>query len=143
MELVLQRASFTEEATEGVLFIKHGDDRVFQCYVLEDCDRKLEKGGIKIQDKTCIPRGTYEITMTYSNRFKKIMPLLLNVPQFTGIRIHSGNSSKNSSGCLLVGTMNAKLYDNWIGDSRTAYNALYEVLQEAFIDGESIHITIE
>lgn len=59
---------------------------------------------VKIKHQTCIPSGTYKIVMTLSQRFKTILPLLLNVPNFEGIRIHAGNTTEDTSGCLLVGT---------------------------------------
>lgn len=57
----------------------------------------------KIPGLTAIPAGVYKVEMTYSNRFHRVMPLLLDVPGFTGIRIHAGNSSTDTDGCILVG----------------------------------------
>jgi hypothetical protein len=72
MHLQLVRESFTDKATEGKLFV----NGQFECYTLEDQDKFLESGGLKIVGDTCIPRGTYEVKLTMSNRFRKTLPLL-------------------------------------------------------------------
>jgi len=76
---------------------------VFFCFCCEDDDRLLEKGGVKVKTRTAIPRGSYHLTVTRSNRFGKDLPELLQVPQFEGVRIHGGNTAENSEGCLLFG----------------------------------------
>ena len=95
MELYLKREIFTEESTIGSLSI----DGQFECYILEDCDRGLsdemelsEIVARKVYGKTAIPYGRYQIDWTLSNRFKIMMPILLNVKGYEGIRIHKGNS---------------------------------------------------
>lgn len=72
-------------------------------YTCEDTDRKLESGGVKIKGKTAIPRGCYRLTVTMSNRFKRRMPLIQDVPGFEGIRIHGGNTHVDTEGCPLLG----------------------------------------
>ena len=80
------------------------------CDVIEDVVRDKNKDGdlqdageAKVYGQTAIPYGTYKVQLTMSNRFKKVLPLLLNVPEFEGIRIHAGNTAEDSHGCLLVG----------------------------------------
>ena len=90
--------------TLGTLYL----DGKFLCYTVEDLDRKIESGGTKVQGQTAIPRGEYEISVSYSNRFQKELPILMNVPQFEGIRIHGGNTAEDSEGCILVGTNRTK-----------------------------------
>jgi hypothetical protein len=116
----LKRFEFTEKSTIGQLIF---DD--FKCFTLEDKDRELKIVDplslikiVKVQNKTCIPYGKYEVTTTFSNRFKKVMPLLLDVPGFAGIRIHSGNTSEDTEGCILLGTTYSK---DFVGNSRQAY----------------------
>lgn len=82
----------------------------FECYCIEDADRGLTQSmsvseikAKKVYGKTAIPTGKYEVVISYSNRFKKLLPLLLNVPGFEGIRIHSGNTAEDSEGCFLPG----------------------------------------
>lgn len=82
MELTLQRKTEINNSVIGQLFI-NGE---FICYTLEDKIRE-----VKIKHETCIPEGDYSVVMTLSQRFKTILPLLLNVPGFDGIRIHAGN----------------------------------------------------
>ena len=121
MKLELRRTWVTAQATIGELFV----DGIFECYTLEGA---LRSDGVKIAHQTCIPAGRYAIALTYSNRFKVIMPQLLNVPGFEGIRIHPGNSAVDTSGCILVGR---KRGVDWIGESRLAYAQLYRHLAVA------------
>lgn len=70
---------------------------------LEDPDRRLEDGGLKINGDTAIPRGKYKVIITFSNRFQKPMPLICDVPGFDGVRIHGGNTEHDTHGCILLG----------------------------------------
>jgi len=79
----------------GDLFIND----VFFCHTLEDEKRA---DGVKVYGKTAIADGLYQVKLTWSNRFKRKIPLLLDVPMFEGIRIHGGNDSTNTLGCILV-----------------------------------------
>ena len=87
MKLVLIRDQTDIDGTFGRLYI----NGLFECHTLEDVDRLLEKGGTKIPGETAIPRGEYKVIIDWSNRFKKEMMHVLDVPQFAGIRIHAGN----------------------------------------------------
>lgn len=129
MKLVLNRLLKTNTFTIGELLI---NDK-YQCDILEDKVR-LNK---KVYGKTAIPAGTYEIKMTYSPKFKCVMPLLLNVPGFEGIRIHSGNSSKDTLGCLITGKWNNG--NDWISNSKEEYNKLFKLLSDC---KDKITITI-
>jgi hypothetical protein len=100
MELKLVRSVFTDTATLGRLFIND----VFFAFTLEDKERDLRGNCTKkVQNKTCIDFGRYEVALTFSNHFKKFLPLLINVPCFEGIRIHGGNTAEDSEGCILIG----------------------------------------
>ena len=114
--------------------------------VLEDPDRGLtdamsleEIKKIKIKGNTCIPYGTYNITITYSPRFKKNLPLLNNVKGFDGIRIHSGNKPQDTEGCLLPGFNKVK---GQVLDSRVTTDKLIAQIQQALNKGEKVTITI-
>lgn len=91
--------SGAENFTPGRIFL----DDVFFCHAVEDEDRKLEDGGGKVYGKTAIPRGKYRLITSESPRFGRILPEVLKVPGFTGIRIHGGNTAEDSHGCILVG----------------------------------------
>ena len=96
MKLILKRSENIGKACTGDLYI----DGVFFCHTLEDEVRGI---GIKVQDKTAIPEGVYKVIVNLSPKFGKMMPRLLEVPLFTGILIHSGNSVIDTCGCILVG----------------------------------------
>ena len=119
-----------------------GELSVNNNYVCDTLEDKVRADGKKIYAETAIPTGTYTLVLSYSNRFKKVMPEILNVPNFSGIRIHCGNSSKDTEGCLLVGKWDGKT-ENWISDSKNSYNKLYPLLEEAFNKKENITITIK
>lgn len=140
MRLKLVRKHLGKEFTEGKFFVNDG----FECYTVEDTDRKLEKVGCdgKVQDKTCIPRGTYEVTISYSNRFQKHLIEVLDVPCFKGIRIHSGNSSKDTEGCIIVGKSNAREDDDWVSESKVAYEALHKKVKAALSSGEEVTLEV-
>ena len=135
MELTLNRIFLGSSATIGELYV----DREHIADTLED---RVRPEGEKIYGKTAIPEGTYEMVLSYSPRFKKILPEILNVPNFTGIRIHCGNSSADSSGCILVGTWDGEKED-WVSDSKIAFNKLMSLLEEATNNKEKITITVK
>lgn len=138
MKLKLVRKFQKAGFTEGKLYINDG----FECYTVEDTDRKLENGGVKIQNQTAIPRGTYKVTISMSNRFKRFLIEILDVPQFSGIRIHSGNSSKDTEGCIIVGSINARDDDDWVGGSRIAYDRLHNKVKKALSNKEEITLEV-
>lgn len=135
MELKLNRIFLGSSATIGELLV---NDK-YLCDTLED---RVRLEGEKVYGKTAIPEGTYEMVLSYSPRFKKILPEILNVPNFTGIRIHCGNSSADSSGCILVGTWDGEKED-WVGNSRIAFDELMSLLEEATNNKEKITITVK
>lgn len=142
MEILLQRVAKKDKYTIGKLYI---NDQYF-CDTLEDTDRDLTQSmteqqikSKKVYGETAIPTGIYRVIISYSNRFKKQMPLLLNVPGFAGIRIHTGNTEKDSLGCILVGKNKAV---GKVLESRDTYNKLFSILQKAD-KKETIKITIK
>lgn len=127
MILTLVRKGVIGSATIGDLSVNGR----FECFTLEDLERHN-----KIPGETAIPKGTYPILLTHSPRFKRNMPLLVNVPGFDGIRIHPGNSDKDTEGCILVGT---GVVDDRLTSSVTAFDRLYLKLAQA---RDAISITI-
>ena len=119
MKIEVKRLYKTENSTIGELTI----DGKFECYTLEDKERV-----VKIKGETAISKGTYKVIINQSNRFKKPLPLLLNVPNFEGVRIHPGNSNHDTEGCILVGQSISKDY---ISKSRKAFEKLFKKMQLA------------
>lgn len=135
MKLHLNRSWYGNRCTVGELSI----DGKYECLILEDEDR-LSKGMIKKYGETAIPRGEYEIRITYSKRFKRQLPILISVPGFLGIRIHTGNTARDTEGCLLPGE---KRVENTVRSSRRAFNKLFKRLQAAKKDSKKITIRID
>jgi len=133
MEIVVKRRNFTDKSSIGNLYI----DGTLVCFTLEDKTRGVNEP--KVPGQTAIPYGRYEVVIDMSNRFKKLMPHILDVPNFTGIRIHSGNTDKDTEGCILLG-MN-KGYDV-VTNSRAAYDVFYVLLEKGLEKGK-VFITIE
>ena len=143
MEILVRRDYFNEKVTIGTLVIVEHD---LLLQTLEDTDRGLQQGdsaleikGKKVFSETCIPYGRYEVAVTFSNHFKKNMPLIMNVPGFEGVRIHSGNKPEDTEGCLLVGYKRDSI-SRMILESRAAYAELFMLIQEK-IKTEKIFIT--
>ena len=120
MKIDVKRFEFGDNYTIGRMSI----DGIFFCYTLEDKVRAE-----KIKGKTAIPEGTYPVIIDRSIRFGKDMPHILNVPEFKGVRIHSGNTDADTEGCILVGLDWVK--GNFISRSRDAFNAFFPKLQQA------------
>lgn len=119
MQIQVFRKTLSARSTIGELHI----DGQFECFTLEDAVRP-----VKIKGLTAIPTGSYEVIINFSARFKRPLPLLLNVPNFDGVRIHAGNTDADTEGCLLVGQTQAA---DFIGKSRPAFDALFAKLQAA------------
>lgn len=139
MELKIIRTKSNKEYTEGKLYI----NGVYFCDTLEDKDRGLLQTmtidtikTIKVYKETCIPYGKYRVVLSMSKRFGKVMPELLNVKGFTGIRMHSGNTIYDTEGCILVGI---KSSNGIITNSRKTFNALMNILNTQ----KSITLAIE
>ena len=135
MQLKLNRIFKTNTFTIGELYIN-------EKYVTDTLEDRVRPEGEKVYGKTAIPEGTYEVKLTHSPRFKKILPEILNVPNFSGIRIHTGNSSKDTEGCILVGTWDGEKED-WVGNSRIAFDKLMSLLEEATNNKEKVTITVK
>ena len=130
MKLLLQRHVSTDECTTGDLYL----NGQWYCYTLEDVVRKD-----KIKGKTAIPRGLYKVTVNWSSRFNRPLPLLLDVPKFVGVRIHTGNTADDTEGCILVGKALGK---DGIYKSKEAYNDLFERIKVALNLNNEITIEI-
>ena len=143
MELRLVRESQAEKEgsthTHGDLYI----DGVWECYTLEDPVREIPGRPVsewKIPGKTAIPYGRYRVVLSRSPRFKKVLPELLKVPGYTGVRIHAGNTAEHTEGCVLVGQRRIKAA---VLDSQDAMIELMASLSAVIDYGEQVWITIE
>lgn len=136
LTLHLTREICGEHATLGQLFV----DGEFQWWTLED---RLHDGP-KVPGETCIPAGRYPVIMTLSTRFGKVMPLLVGVPGFAGIRIHGGNTDRDTLGCILVGgqATTSKGTDPTIAMCAPALAAVYQVIQRTIQNGFKVWIEI-
>ena len=131
MKLLLQRHVSTDECTTGDLYL----NGQLYCYTLEDVVRK-----VKIKGKTAIPAGLYKVTVNWSGKFQRPLPLLLDVPHYTGIRIHPLNKAEETEGCIGVGK---ELGKNAIYKSREAFADLFERIKVALNLNEQITIEIK
>jgi len=129
MELQVKRTDFTDNSTIGELSV----NGQFECYTLEDMVRP-----VKIAGKTAIPAGRYEVIIDLSQRFGRLLPLLLKVPDFEGVRIHPGNTAANTEGCILVGEEKSQ---DLVGQSRAAFDRLFSKLSAA-AEKEKIYLEI-
>jgi hypothetical protein len=145
MKLQVVRTQFGKDATNGLLFI----DGKFECYTLED-----QYQAVKVMHETCIPEGEYDIQFRktggfhtrYSAKYGNShygMLHLQDVPGFTYILIHSGNTDESTSGCLIVGETQQDLdlgKDGFVGQSVKAYKAMYRKVANELLQGNKVSI---
>ena len=142
MRVTLRRIAFKDKYTIGKVYINNK----YFCDSIEDKDRGLydwqsveyilEK---KIKHETAIPYGMYKLMWSYSPKYKRFMPEVLGVKGFTGIRIHSGNTEEDSSGCILLG-FNKKV--GMVLDSRKTCKKFDAIIEEYYKKGEPMTIEV-
>lgn len=132
MNLQLERLQLDPDVTIGSLSV----DGEWACWTCEDTVRAP---GVKVPGQTAIPYGRYAVVITMSPRFKRPLPLLQAVPGFTGVRIHPGNTTADTEGCILVG---ADRHAKSVARSRLAFGNLLIQLNEAARRAEPINIEI-
>jgi hypothetical protein len=142
MELKLKRRFFGAGYTIGSLYI----DGEYFCDTLEDTDRGLSQAmppekirRIKVVHETAIPTGVYKVIVNLSPAKRRMLPRLLDVPGFSGILIHKGNTKNDSSGCILVGENKVK---RKVINSTPYEKRLVEILTKAQEQGKEISIEI-
>jgi hypothetical protein len=134
MHLELHRVDGDTAGTRGSLFV----NGALECCTLEDTVRL----GKKVPKETAIPAGTYPLILNVSPKYGKVMPRLLDVPNFDGILIHPGNTEEDTWGCILVGLSFDGSGHITGGTSTTAFNALFAKLRAAHMRQEPIDITV-
>jgi len=138
MMLTLERQPSADGATIGELFV----DGAHECYTCEDVVRAP---GVKVPGETAIPAGKYRVIVNRSERFSRLagkdvyLPLLLDVPGFDGVRMHTGNRPEDTDGCILVGETKG---ENSVGQSLAAFEALFPKIAAAVQDGGECWIDI-
>jgi Steigviridae/Suoliviridae L,D-carboxypeptidase/transpeptidase len=140
MDIVVDRLWPSSQATTGVLSI----DGKQTCFTLEPPIREMPGVDVaewKIKGISAIPRGRYQVKMQESARFGHPTPHLQDVPGFTEIEIHGGNTAKDTEGCILVAEK--RLNDFEIYESEPAINDVYTAIQAAEANGEEIWITVQ
>jgi hypothetical protein len=138
MKIDITRKHFLPTCTIGELSV----DGEFLCITIEDTVRQIAGEPVsawKIPKVTAIPVGTYPVQVTMSNRFKKPMPLLVGVEGFEGVRIHTGNTSEDTEGCIIVGSTWDGVSD-FIAGSRVAFDKLFQGIESA-TDGCTLTIS--
>lgn len=133
MRIKILREQFKPNSTVGRLLV----DGTFECFTLEDGVRKN-----KVFGETAIPPGTYRVTVEDSPRFKRKLPRLHDVPDFSGVLIHPGNKAADTHGCVLVGQQWRPGTEE-IGASRAAFEALFVKINAALANGDGVSIEIE
>jgi len=137
LEFILNRIYKDKHHTIGRLYFKprqNSDDLSYICDTLEDPVRDKKIAGI-----TAIPSGRYEITLEDSPHFKRELPYLHDVPEFTGILMHAGNTPEDTRGCILVGENKIK---GQVVNSRFWEREVTELIKAAIEDGQKVFITI-
>jgi hypothetical protein len=138
LRLKLERTWCGEKCTIGTLYVNGKTE----CFTLEDVRREVKGRPVeewKVPGATAIPAGVYNVVVTPSNRFKRDLPLLENVPGFQGIRIHPGNTSEDTEGCLLVGMAKGP---DFVSESRRAFEQLFTKIKESLGCGEKVTIEV-
>ena len=162
MELILERIAKRKTYTIGRLSltpdpspIERGDSKAspkggglegasYFCDTLEPTWRDYKNGAYKVKGRSAIPEGRYAVVISWSPKFKQWLPILLGGPEFNkkwqGIRIHAGNTAKDTQGCILVGR------NQQVGQLLESRKWLYELKQkivEAKGRGEAVWLTIK
>ena len=139
MKIIIKRVHIQPGYTIGQISV----DGVKMGFTLEDEVREQPGQPVrfwKVAGKTAIPSGEYRVHISVSTRFRRLLPLLLEVPGFTGVRIHPGNQSSDTEGCILIGSTWGG--GDWITGSRVAFDAVYALIYAAWRRGEPITLAI-
>ncbi len=156
MELILERIAKRKTYTIGHLYIAKEPDgnnpglgqpltKGLQiCDTLEPTWRDYQNGAYKVKGRSAIPEGRYAVVISWSPKLGAWLPILLGGLEFNkqwqGIRIHAGNTAKDTQGCILVGK-NREV--GKVLDSRIWLHRLKQKIVEAKDKGEAVWLTIK
>lgn len=139
-----KRYLFGDDFTLSHLFVDGAPFR--QCgYILEDVVREILGKTVKdwkVKSETAIPVGKYKLIIDMSPRFGKRMMHVLDVPGFEGIRVHAGNTSHDTEGCLLAGKERDERHGE-VSGSRIACAALFDKVEKTLNRGEEVWWVVE
>jgi hypothetical protein len=141
MELRVERLWPKENYTVGRLYVNNEffsntlEDKIID----KDKSGAFDNGEKKVYGESAIPYGKYKVIYNWSPKFGRNLPRLLDVPHFEGILIHSGNTARDSAGCILVGKNTSK---GMLSESRYTSDKLNEIIDAAQKRGEEITIEI-
>lgn len=141
LELALVRYGGTKNYTAGRMYA----NGVFLCYTLEDEVRELDFTPVrewKVPAQTAIPRGRYRVVMSMSPKFGRMLPEVQGVVGFTGVRMHRGNKTEHTEGCLLLGMSDGNDQDAWLGNSVQAENFVIARIENAISEGKKVYVTL-
>jgi hypothetical protein len=148
MELILERIAKRKTYTIGRLYIRRqvmdeylsGTADEYFCDTLEPTWRDYKNGAYKVKGRSAIPEGRYAVVISWSPKFEQWLPILLGVPNFSGIRIHAGNTANDTEGCILVGKNRLV---GQVVDSRIWLHRLKQKIVEAKGRGEAVWLTVK
>jgi len=133
MKLTLVRRWFGPDKTIGKLYV----NGIFRYFVLEDLVRP--EGDTKVKGQTAIPYGKYPVTVNHSPHLGRRLPLIENVPNFSGIRIHAGIDEKWTEGCLLI---SRKIVGGKLELDRQAESEITAIIQNSLDHGSPVTLRV-
>ena len=143
MDILVDRYIRSEKSTIGKIYV----DGEFECFSMEDRDRSLSSTmpievikQKKVKGWTAIPEGKYKCIIMHSEHFGRELPLLLNVPGYNGVRIHPGNTSADTEGCILPGESRSV---DFVGNSRLAFEKLFSKINKTIAAGQQVWVIIK
>lgn len=137
LECTLQREILDDEFTLGRMYVAG----VHYCFTCEDADRELETfPGAKINGESAIPCGRYRVTKSISNRFGRVMPLVVDVPGFSGVRFHGGNGPDDTEGCPLLGSLRTA---RGVSNCAEVNRSFLKLIEATEARGDQVWVTVK
>lgn len=128
MNIIIKRKFYCKDYIIGDVYLNNDNTPV--CHSLEPSLNA---------EHPAIPLGAYPIELRFSHKFKRYMPFLSGVPCRVGIMLHSGNTSKDTLGCILLGRNTIK---GALTDSRVTFDSVFDVLAHDLLDSKEICLCV-